>query len=375
MKRYESRTAEEHKKNLEDIIANGNIGIITRFPDKTKPNDSNTRVYFAIGPIGDDNIYTLYNAGYTESFSIETHWNKEFKPDGYYANGQFYNCGYNTEFSDNDKISTNTEDIGKIIAEKIIKIISDDLQNEYPTLDSIPSEIINSKDHYFLEDGYVQKEAKEQFLNKNEKTTFLIYLHNPAAFKFTNLKTVIKYRKAIETNSEDTFLQNFKNAIYNIKERNSVLTNKKETFILMLAQFYKLQKALETIHANISSEDNAYHAIREAIEIFMKNNEDAKKVKVFLKGKNNLIDQYTKDRYPNFSVEDKEIQLSTEPATFLHAYQVDGKFNKYRFDIVEPKLKGKFTNHNQDWLENFTASDILRITYRTNIIYQKGNAS
>ena len=76
------------------------------------------------------------------------------------------------------------------------------------------------------------------------------------------------------------------------------------------------------------------------------------------------------EEYKDFHIEDKEIETNY-PIEKFKRYEYNKKFNSYDLEYINPKLKERYSNRIENYLEDFLPSDINRIVYGKTTIYQK----
>ena len=113
--------------------------------------------------------------------------------------------------------------------------------------------------------------------------------------------------------------------------------------------------------------------IKQGLDALLETTE-AKKVKVYINGKDSMVSPYKLKKYENFSIEGKIVETTCEPRHMLNDYAHNQRFSSWNLDIVSPKIKERYSNRNERYLEDIQPSDIQRITYGKTVLYQKDEA-
>ena len=280
---------------------------------------------------------------------------------GTYANGfvydpHFYCAGVSYDEAENVipvRSIKYIEEKGKCLSECVIAQIVANMMNKYPTLETIPSEFASGV--YFSENDVLACIRGDKF--SVDFTPIVDYK--------ISVYDVISYDRAKSENREESFIADLSQRI---QEQHL------DSFCRKLASYYKLvgeaRKALE----NATDEDRLYLEICGRIKDFIdKQTKEIKNLKFFIAGKDEMLDRSTKGRFPDFSIENKAVEMTAPPDVLINRYKPEhGVFESpgWQCSLV-PVLKERYGNRNVDYIESFSPSSITRITYGKNVIYEK----
>ena len=123
---------------------------------------------------------------------------------------------------------------------------------------------------------------------------------------------------------------------------------------------------------NANTEDKIFLEIKEAMSKL-----NAKKVKVYLEGRNDMISRALRNSYRfggiDLDIEGKEVVFSYDRENLMH-------YDRYRYFIGKgvlldtPYITKTWGDHNREsglLDNNFQPSDIRKITYRKKVVYSK----
>ena len=376
MKQTTVRTPQEYLEALKAIILNETAGII----QVEQPNKNN-EIYLHSAFKTSDNNYVIFSTRIysfgSDKTKMEDRQNLELVISGIYTDGYFLNTGYalcpaQKEFE--NAIPTKIiSDISKTIAEKVSAYIADSMKKEYPDYLSIPD------DHKLLKETshdenltnilkkQIQTEAQTLLL-QGEKAEDLAWRIEILPAEYYYPTTIINYEHSIANHTEHEFIKE-KAEQYLAKEQYG--KTYKNRILNDLSKHYLLKTALKQKQENIDPESVTYLAIKEKLDTFLEKNQNCKKIKLYIAGKNFMIKSNTHKKYQDFSIEGKTIEITCEPNKFKRDFEQNNRLKYWNFEITVPKLKEMYSNRNENYLEEIYPSYIDRITYGRNTIYQK----
>lgn len=359
MKNYIVKNEEEYYKTLKNIIQNDKTGAITY-----QKNNNTTAVYFYTILDLPGNIQAIYSKSCSNTQDMINNYG-ELQRAGTYADGKFYDTNsYLTPFIEPKNFDITTEETAKEIADKITEYITNQLKTTYPDKESI-LEKFRLPD---FSDYDIKNIAREILLNGKTKHEYTISVSKS---DYQNMKTAILYnRSKIEKTDNEFIRKKAETLMSKIKDWTKKTNEQKYTEMLYL--HYCIQEEIEKTKEKPNPEDMLYQKIKAQITEFLKTKPNAKKVKVFIQGRNEMLTLRAKrlEEYKDFHIEDKEIETNY-PIEKFKRYEYNKKFNSYDLEYINPKLKERYSNRIENYLEDFLPSDINRIVYGKTTIYQK----
>ena len=370
MEKHNISTATQYEDSLLDIINNEKSKVL---------NSWETNDCILISPIKvNDDTTILY---YRRLYGNQSQWNDpDYHTDtkmefgGIMHNKILYNPRYSLV---PDKYIPNLEKIqvcytsklAETIAEEVTNAVNQHLVTTYPNLASIQK--AKEENHWLLHDydtsyeASIKKEAQKLVLkNKNH-----VFRMDIPPEKYNSIRKCIEYNEmASDPINKKHFIDK---EIKEYLEKRYINEPKLKTCIKMLETHYRVQAEIEKIRQNMPAENTVFLQIKENLNAFLKTHPSVKNIKIILQGKDDLINLYTKRCFKDFSIEGKEITLQFEASRFLQTYENDQCFNTWNATYISPKLKERYSNRNQGYIDRFTINDILRIESGKTIIYQK----
>ena len=362
MQIYEVKTMRDYSVALQDIILHQHVGII-----KASIPGYGTGCYMHYTvPLRDVTlIYSLQHSFVTPEecamLPIETLLTR-FTFNGIYANGIIYNPKYNIfpyPTLNSDPIDTGclpiirTNELLPKLNQQVDEYIWNKVKIMYPTHASIPSQ------YWYDCEEVVKETAMKYVLGDKDIDEIKEPPKNP---KLEELRVLIRYHQAIVSHTEDAYVKKIAEELFSEEAI-------KKKYLFRLSSHYQLLEAIKSYKANEDPEDTLYKKIRTLYDSFIKNNPNAKNVKVIIKGRVDLLDTYFSRHHPDFIIDGREIELTLDAKRF-YSYENTRKFNIWNFTIIRPKVKQEYSNRNENYLEDFLPSDILSISYGKKIIYQ-----
>lgn len=384
MKTYQVQSPEEYKNALMDIIQNKTTGII-----EVNSETFSTETYqHSVFELSDD-ICVIYskcsykNLQKTNDLAnlvnlLDINELNSMKLTGIYANQHFYKAGfalkpYYKEYEQTLPVRE-TEKIATTINQKITDYIIQTITERYPNNESIPEhQRFNKKtDHPEEYRQDIINDANQAILtNQEDKET-----PNWNIDIKPTIKDIILYDRAVANHKEEKYIREKTEAYLNEKSAYGTSQNdwtNRDTLLYRLSRFYLTREEIKRIKENMNPEYVIFLKIKQGLDALLETTE-AKKVKVYINGKDSMVSPYKLKKYENFSIEGKIVETTCEPRHMLNDYAHNQRFSSWNLDIVSPKIKERYSNRNERYLEDIQPSDIQRITYGKTVLYQKDEA-
>ena len=360
MVHYEARNQEEYMDALMEIINVHKRGVILMKRDNIR-----TSVYFhSVLDLPNDIkvIYSNYRYDTGEYYLKEPvdlfYKNlKELSYSGIYANNKLYLTGHRLGPSFVDDYDF--QPVAIEVAHKVAKYITDKIVSAYPTLESIPEECRK------FNDVLIKREARVRWISNLGEIPAWTVKYDDVYLEYDRIQTVIDYERAAD---KDEFIRNRAETILNNPCGNYPTV--KDCFIHRLAEYYVINDYIR--ENGINEEDKLFVTIRKALRDFHSKRENVKNIRVFLNGRNDMLVRNISVRYPNFTIENKEIEIVSNIGTFTGEYIATSHFSAYEASCVSPKLQDIWTdNYEKHYLASFLPSDIRKITSGKTVIYER----
>ena len=343
MKVYQSGSIDEYMKALREIIDDCGTGIIQ------SGKDSN---FYAVMDAGDG--IKVISAGRMYGGDM-VNGKFDMRNAGYFLNGVIYDYGYDIApymsikmdeynngdillFRDSDFVNNVTEGL----AAKVSNIISEEYARLYPDMDSIP---LTEQEKQRLNCYANVDDVRRTILQGKENGTFSFSLDST---EFTR-REVLLY--IYDISKQYDYAEQIK-ARHDAKIKTSLYI------------YYKRQEVAKEFNGNMNTEDKIFLKIKDAMSKL-----NAKKVKVYLDGRDDMLQYSVKRDYPNLTIEGKEIIFSYDRESLMY---YECYFSGYGVLLDAPYVKNRWgDNHRERILDEFQPSDIRKITYGKKVVYSK----
>ena len=387
MKEYIVKNINECIDTFLDIVENTKQGFVRCEYEDPKYYNGKSVVINVIDTALASVVYVTDN-DYGEKFDdyADTVMNKgtlfKFRPICAYVKGKLYEAsfGYSAGFIDyafrngaKDRM-VSLGDIATEIMRRVVEQVREGLFALYPDYASIPDKYKNFDYDY-------KTEALNLLMNDVDTETFSFELNEYNVPEedndprpYCNYKTCLGYCNAVEEGTDDEFILNKVDRFLNFERVRLETTEiNSEILIKKLGFFYRLREEARIAMQNLEEDDRLHLEIKSKIRDFLKDNE-ANMLRVTINGRDDMLDGYTKRRYPRFTIEGREVVVRVTPEILMSMSHGDGYcvgWRRYDTKIESPVLRETYGTSKVRYLDVVYPHDIKSIRFNRTVIYEK----